>query len=86
MRVATAESERRELLGFPPVAALAEVSGPAAGAYVSALAGQLGVEVIGPADGRWLVRAPDHRILCDALAATPRPPGRLRLSVDPLRV
>jgi primosomal protein N' (replication factor Y) (superfamily II helicase) len=85
-RVEAAEAERRELLRFPPTTAVAEVSGAAAGAYVSAVSGQLGIEVVGPADGRWLVRAPDHRILCDALAAPPRPPGRLRLSVDPLRV
>jgi primosomal protein N' (replication factor Y) len=44
------------------------------------------VELLGPSDGRWLVRAPDHQTLCDALAATPRPPGRLRLAVDPLRI
>jgi primosomal protein N' (replication factor Y) len=85
-RVATVEAERRELLRFPPVAALAEVSGPAAGAFVQALGRPAGVEVLGPADGRWLLRAPDHATLCDALAATPRPPGRLRLAVDPLRV
>jgi primosomal protein N' (replication factor Y) (superfamily II helicase) len=41
--------------------------------------------VLGPANDRWLLRAPDHKVLCDALAATPRPPGRLRIEVDPLR-
>ena len=41
----------------------------------------------GPADGRWLLRAPDHATLCDALAAgAPGPPGRLRVEVDPLRL
>ena len=44
------------------------------------------VEVLGPADGRYLVRAGDHQALCDALASTPRPPGRLRVAVDPLRI
>ena len=44
-----------------------------------------GLEILGPADGRWLVRAPDHQRLCDALAAVPRPPGRLRVNVDPSR-
>ncbi|HEY3142344.1 MAG TPA: hypothetical protein VGJ86_14495 [Acidimicrobiales bacterium] len=85
-RVSRAEAERRELLRFPPTTALAEVSGQSAGAFVTGVPRELGVEVLGPADGRWLVRAPNHDILCDALAATPRPPGRLRLSVDPLRV
>jgi primosomal protein N' (replication factor Y) len=85
-RVATAERARRAELRFPPVTAMAEVSGAAAGEFVGAIGAQLGVEVLGPSDGRWLVRAPDHRTLCDALAATPRPPGRLRVAVDPPRV
>jgi primosomal protein N' (replication factor Y) (superfamily II helicase) len=85
-RVASAERERRRELRFPPVTAMAEISGAAAGAFVGAIGAQLGVEVLGPSDGRWLVRAPDHRMLCDALAATPRPPGRLRVAVDPPRV
>ncbi|MGH9214400.1 MAG: hypothetical protein ACRD2C_27595 [Acidimicrobiales bacterium] len=85
-RVATAEAERRELLRFPPVVALAEVSGAAAAPFVDGLRGAAGIELLGPADERWLVRAPDHPTLCDALAAAPRPPGRLRVAVDPLRV
>ncbi|MFS8481827.1 MAG: hypothetical protein FWJ94_07955 [Acidimicrobiia bacterium] len=86
VRVSEAEHERRTLLRFPPATALAEVSGPAAGELVAALGHPPGVEVLGPADGRWLVRAPDHRTLCDALAATPRPAGRVRVAVDPPRV
>lgn len=85
-RVATAELERRELLRFPPVTAMAEVSGAAAADFVEALGHPLGVEVLGPSDGRWLLRAPDHATLCDALAATPRPSGRVRVAVDPLRI
>jgi primosomal protein N' (replication factor Y) len=89
-RVAEAEAERRELLRFPPVTAMAEVSGAAAGDFVEALgaplAVPLGVEVLGPSDGRWLVRADDHATLCDALAAVRRPPGRLRIAVDPPRI
>jgi primosomal protein N' (replication factor Y) len=85
-RVAAAEHERRSLLRFPPAAALASVSGAAAGDYVAALGRPLGVEVLGPDDGHWLVRATDHRTLCDTLAATPRPTGRLRVEVDPLRI
>jgi primosomal protein N' (replication factor Y) (superfamily II helicase) len=89
-RVAAAEHERRELLRFPPTTALAEVSGAAAPQYVGALTAVAthvsGLAILGPADGRWLVKADDHRTLCDALAAAPRPPGRLRIAVDPLRV
>ena len=36
-RVASVEHDRRELLRFPPVTAMAEVSGPAAPAFVGAL-------------------------------------------------
>ncbi|HEV2071956.1 MAG TPA: hypothetical protein VGR26_19405, partial [Acidimicrobiales bacterium] len=85
-RVAAAEAERREALRFPPTTALAVVSGAPAAAFVEQVRGQPEVEVLGPADGSWLVRAPDHRRLCDALAAVPRPPGRLRVAVDPPRI
>jgi primosomal protein N' (replication factor Y) len=85
-RVAAAEADRRELLRFPPVTALAEVSGAAAAEFVDAFGEPPGVEVLGPSDGRWLLRAPDHGPLCDAIAATPRPAGRARVAVDPLRL
>jgi primosomal protein N' (replication factor Y) len=85
-RVADEERARRQHLGFPPHAALAAVSGEAAPAFVGALGQPPGVDVADVGDGRWLLRAPDHEVLCDALAAVPRPPGRLRLEVDPLRV
>jgi primosomal protein N' (replication factor Y) len=86
-RLAASEWPRRVALRMPPETAIAIVSGPAAEPYASALRGAAGhgLEVLGPADGRWLVRAPDHDVLCDALAATPRPPGRLRVEVDPAR-
>ncbi|MGH9150035.1 MAG: hypothetical protein ACRD0F_06810, partial [Acidimicrobiales bacterium] len=71
------------VLGFPPHAALAVVSGAAAEAFV---AGVTGAEVMGPDQGRWLLRGPDHARLCDALAAAHRPAGRLRIEVDPARV
>jgi len=86
-RLAAAEWPRRTELQLPPEAAIAVVSGAAADLYADALrtAAVPGLEVLGPADGRWLVRATDHAVLCDALAATPRPSGRLRVEVDPAR-
>ena len=84
-RVSDAERARRQLLGYPPAKALALVSGAAAPAWIEDFEPPVGVEVLGPADGRWIVRAADHRLLCDALAAASRPPGRLRIEVDPLR-
>jgi primosomal protein N' (replication factor Y) len=85
-RVSAVEASRRTQLRFPPVVAMAVVSGPAAAGFIDALGTPLGVEVLGPSDGTWLLRAPDHRALADSLAATPRPPGRLRVEVDPLRI
>jgi primosomal protein N' (replication factor Y) len=85
-RVSDAERSRRELLRFPPFSAMAEVSGAAAPAYIEALGRPPGVQVAATSEGRWLVRAADHAVLCDALAAVPRPAGRLRVEVDPQRV
>jgi primosomal protein N' (replication factor Y) (superfamily II helicase) len=82
-RFATTEDARRRLLGMPPATALAEVSGQAAGAFIDEFDPPLGVDVLGPSDGRYLLRAPDHAVLCDALSAASRPPGRLRIAVDP---
>jgi primosomal protein N' (replication factor Y) len=83
-RLAAVERERRAVLRFPPVTALALVSGAPAAEFVAAAPATL--DRLGPDDGRWLLRAPDHRELCDGLAATPRPAGRLRVEVDPIRV
>jgi primosomal protein N' (replication factor Y) len=76
----------RRVLGLPPATAMALVSGEAAPAYVEALGRPPGLQVQGPLDGTWRLIAPGHDVLCDALAAVERPPGRLRLEVDPLRI
>jgi primosomal protein N' (replication factor Y) len=84
---ATAERERRRALGLPPFSAQAKVSGPGAEAFIAALeeAGDTAVSIRGPVDGQYLLRVPTHEPLLGLLAATPRPPERLRLEVDPLR-
>lgn len=85
-RVAVAEAARRELLGFPPVATIAVVGGAAGPAVIEALGRPQGVELHGPDDsGQWLARSDEPAALLDALAALQRPPGRLRLWVDPVR-
>ncbi|HEU5152960.1 MAG TPA: hypothetical protein VFU19_20880, partial [Iamia sp.] len=83
-RVAAAEEAVRRAFRLSPFGAVADVSGPAAAEYVAALGRPAGVEVMAGPDA-WRVRAADHATLCDALAAVPRPPGRLRIDVDPLR-
>jgi primosomal protein N' (replication factor Y) len=83
---AAGELERRVELGWPPATAMALVSGAVAEAFIDGVERGSGIEVLGPVDDRWIVRAPDHSVLCDALAAAPRPAGRLRIEVDPLRL
>jgi primosomal protein N' (replication factor Y) (superfamily II helicase) len=86
-RMVPGEQATRRLLGLPPERAMAVLSGAAAGDYAAelAVAAPREVEVRGPAAGRWQVLAADHTTLCDALAAVARPPGRLRVEVDPRR-
>jgi primosomal protein N' (replication factor Y) len=85
-RLATAERERRRLLGLPPFAALAEVSGSGSDAWVDALRAIPGVAVGSAGTGGHLVRAPTWDELSRALLGTPRPPrSRIRVAVDPPR-
>ncbi|HET9690898.1 MAG TPA: hypothetical protein VFP61_07075 [Acidimicrobiales bacterium] len=93
--LAAAELAVRRELRLPPAAGLAVCTGPAAAAFAAAVAegargagagagdGDAGLEVLDAGD-RIVVRAATTAALCDALAATPRPPGRLRIEVDPL--
>ncbi|MBC8195061.1 MAG: hypothetical protein ISR43_01390 [Acidimicrobiia bacterium] len=84
-RLVEAESARRKLLNLPPWSALARVSGPPAEDFITALGSPDGVDLLGPRDGAWLVRAPGHDRLAEVLAAVERPKGRLRIEVDPPR-
>lgn len=83
--VATAERDRRRLLGLPPYGAQAQVSGAGAEALIAALDPAAAIEVRGPRQGRYLLRAPELPPLLDALAAAGRPADRVRIEIDPLR-
>lgn len=93
-RLAAAEADLRRALELPPETAVATVSGAAAPAFCDALAVELsggpwrdrGVQLSGPLDGTWTLRARHHADLCDLLAAVERPGGRLRIEVDPVRM
>ncbi len=84
-RLVERERIRREELRLPPVVAMAEISGEAADAFVAGLDREA-VEVLGPRDGRWLVKAAEPRVLGAELSNAVRPAGRLRIVVDPPRV
>ena len=85
--LARAEHQVRSELGLPPLRAQALVSGEGADAFGRALAvaAAPSIEVRGPLNGVWSVLAPDHSALADLLTSTARPPGRLRIEVDPVR-
>lgn len=85
-RVARVEADRRDMLGDPPAATIAVIGGTAGAGFMERFEAPVGVDVFGPDErGSWLVRSRDRRILLDALGAVERPPGRLRLWVDPVR-
>lgn len=86
-RIVAGEWARRQVLRFPPAAALAAVSGAGAGEYAASLRAAAVAEVSGTEASGYLVRAADWATLGAALAATPRPPkSRLRIEVDPPRL
>ncbi len=75
----------RIALDLPPFGVMAALRGEGAAPYGDELSSQPGVSVSALGTDR-LARAGDHRTLCDALAATPRPQARLRVEVDPTDV
>lgn len=81
--LSAAEEPVRRQLGLPPFGALAALRGPGAPEFAARLGGVAGLEVSGMEPERFLVRATDHRTLCDGLASVTRPAGRLRVEVDP---
>lgn len=85
-RVSTAERERRRVLGYPPFTTIALVGGEGGQAFVQAMGSIPGIEVNSRKDGGYLLRARDRELLLDVLAGVPRPSGRLRLQIDPLRI
>ena len=80
------DRELRRALGLPPFGALAEVAKSAAPVFMERLGAPEGVEIAELAEQRWLIRAADRDRLLNLLADVPRPPGNLRLAVDPVRV
>jgi primosomal protein N' (replication factor Y) (superfamily II helicase) len=84
-RAALAELAKRRELNQPPTRSWALVSGPSATEFMERFGTPVGVDVMGPADGRWRLSAQDRRLLLDELNSVERPGGRLRIEVDPLR-
>ena len=84
--VAVAERDRRRPLRLPPYGAQVSVSGEGGAALIDSFGTVAGVQVRGPLDGRWLLRAESQNLILDRLAEVERPAARVRIDVDPLRV
>ncbi len=88
--VSNLEREKCQTLNLPPFGAQARISGIGAPDFIDSLKKNLttdsDMKILGPANDSYLIRAPDHQTLLDALAAPPRPTTRLRIEVDPLRI
>ncbi len=84
--VAVAERDRRRPLQLPPYGAQVSISGEGAAALIDSFGTVEGVQVRGPLDDRWLLRAESHAPILDRLAEIERPAARVRIDVDPLRV
>jgi primosomal protein N' (replication factor Y) len=87
--VTGAEMPRRERLRLPPSFALAVVEGEGAHDFAASLRAISPVEVSLTGAGAYLVRAPSHEVLCDALSqarASVATQAPIRVEVDPLRV
>lgn len=74
--------EQASAMRWSPMVAQAEISGAGAERFIEALGQPLGVEVRGPNDGMWQVRADEIATLVTELARVDRPAERLRLAVD----
>ena len=84
--LSTHDRALRQQLGFPPFRVLAEIAKSAAPAFIERLGRPLGVDIAEVGEDHWVVRSADRDLLLDALAAVERPPGLLRLAIDPLRL
>lgn len=85
-RLSRSEAKVRAELRLPPSFAVALLSGAGAPEMAAAIAALGAAEVTGPDNGRFLVRAPTHAALCDALSEAGRPSERVRVEVDPREV
>ena len=80
------QAEQRRRFGFPPFGAVALVGGPAGKEFMNRIPESDTLTVLGNSEDSWLIRAADRSTLCSILNAVQRPPGRLKLQVDPISV
>jgi hypothetical protein len=83
-RLVAPERVRRVALGLPPSRALAAVTGTHASEWLNPT--PVNLDVSGPSQGSWLVRAVDWETLAEGLASLGPKPRGVRVVVDPHRV
>jgi primosomal protein N' (replication factor Y) len=79
------ESRRRQLLEYPPYGHIALISGEGAEEFIGDLRGKTNLQILGPNEGAWLIRASKSEELAGALSKIQRPKARLRVAIDPSR-
>jgi primosomal protein N' (replication factor Y) len=90
--VSESEHVRREMLGFPPARSMVVVGGEHAGEYVREIEAVLAAEGVADAEvverspSQWLIRSSQRAAVLNAIASVKRPPGRMRVQVDPMRL
>ena len=84
-RFTRSQIDQARRLRLPPFVALARLSGSSAAELAVALS-SAGLDVAGPTEGRYLVRAADTAELADALARAGRPGGPVKIEVDPASI
>lgn len=73
--------EQARAMRWPPAVAQAEVSGKGAAGFIERLGNPIGLDVLGPNEDRWLIRAPNNEALVSELVRVDRGDDRLRLAV-----
>lgn len=77
----TALATQADQMRWPPAVAQAEVSGKGALGFIERLGNPIGLQVLGPNEDRWLIRADDNHTLVTELARVDRGDDRLRVAV-----
>lgn len=80
------EAAMRRQFHMPPFSTLVEIGGAAGAAFMERLGEVDGAEVATTPGGTWIIRSDRRDELLDRLSAVERPPGRLRLRVDPAQL
>ena len=74
-------AEQAKQMKWPPAIAQAEISGKGAPGFITRLGNPIGLQILGPNDDRWLIRAADNKTLVSELALVDRGDDRLRIAV-----